>query len=154
MSARKLNRYEARERNKEIKEFHLKGEGVYLFRNNSSGTLNLPKPANNGVRVVAKNAEWEGDNYFMFLVQKNDARLVRTITSPEEQKEEIKMAEKLLVDQPDQVTVEGTLEHVVLSTDGKNKKLNEGQPVDDKDKDEAEALINEDPLDGIQILIN
>ena len=88
MSARKLNRYEARERNKEIKEFHLKGEGVYLFRNNSSGTLDLPKPANNGVRVVAKNAEWEGDNYFMFLVQKNDARLVRTITSPEEQKEE------------------------------------------------------------------
>jgi hypothetical protein len=48
--------------------------------------------------------------------------------------------------------VEGTLEHVVLSTDGKNKKLNEGQPVDDQD--EAEALINEDPLDGIQILID
>ena len=150
MSARKLSRYESRERNKEIKEFHLKGEGVYLFRNNTSGSLNLPKPANNGVKVVGKNAEWEGDNYFMFLVQKNDARLVRTITSPEEQKEEIKMAEKLLVDQPDQVTVEGTVEHVVLSTDDKNKKLNEGQPVDDQD----EALINEDPMDGIQILID
>ena len=150
MSARKLSRYESRERNKEIKEFHTRGEGVYLFRNNTSGSLNLPKPANNGVRVVGKNAEWEGDNYFMFLVQKNDARLIRTITSPEEQKEEIKMAEKLLVDQPDQVTVEGTVEHVVLSTDDKDKKLNEGQPVDDQD----EALINEDPMDGIQILID
>ena len=60
------------------------------------------------------------------------------------------MCEKLLVDQPDQVPVGGTVEHVVLSTDDKNKKLNEGQPVDDQD----EALINEDPMDGIQILID
>ncbi len=54
--------------------------------------------------------------------------------------------EKLIVDQPDRVTNEGTVEDIV---DPKVTQLNEGEPQEDLDKD---ILLVEDPMDGIEII--
>ena len=61
----KLNKYEAREYRKKKLTRALKGEGLYVYRNTSSGDLMLPKPTATGQRTVIKDAEFQGDNYFM-----------------------------------------------------------------------------------------
>ena len=55
--------------------------------------------------------------------------------------------QKLILDQPIRVTNEGTVETIV-STD---ISLNEIESINKKNK---EVLINEDPMDGIQIILN
>ena len=55
--------------------------------------------------------------------------------------------QKLILDQPSRVTNEGTVETIV-STD---ISLNEIESINKKNK---EVLINEDPMDGIQIILN
>ena len=146
MKNKRKNQYEAKAARKKKLEYHLRGEGEYLYRNNTKGTLDLPKPSLDGVRRVSVNGEWRGDNYFMQLVKKNEARLVKTIDHPERKDE---MTEKLIVDQPDAVTTEGTVEQVVV--DENEKKLNEGQPVQDSQED---VLLTEDPMDGVEIIID
>ncbi len=59
------------------------------------------------------------------------------------------MTDKLIMDQPDVVTTEGTVEQVVV--DEAEKKLNEGQPVQDSQED---VLLTEDPMDGVEIIID
>jgi hypothetical protein len=157
---RKVSRLESINAHKERLEYHQHGEGLYIFRNNTKGTLELPKPTATGVKHVPApdpargiTGEWQGDNYYMGLVRKNMARLVREIISPTQEKE-IKMKqaqEKLLLDQPDQVTTEGKVEHVVdptspaLPNAKKPKKVNESKPAADK-------LLVEDPSEGVRII--
>jgi hypothetical protein len=140
----KLNKHEAREYRKRKKAFDLRGEGLYVYRNASSDAdLMLPKPAANNVRVVGPLQEFQGDNYFMQLVESNQARLVRVLMTPEQEKD-TKMEEKLILDQPDIITEAGKVEHVVAEPE---KPLNE-TPVNDPPLQE-EVLLNEDPLDGV-----
>ena len=54
--------------------------------------------------------------------------------------------QKLILDQPDRVTNEGTVE-TIIATD---ITLNE---IDDNKKNK-EVLITEDPMDGIQVILN
>lgn len=132
-------------------EHHQKGEGLYVFRNrNKDATLSLPKPSADGKTVVGParpgvpgSGEWQGDSYFMELVRRNEAILVRTIKSPQEEQ----MMQKLILDQPDQVTSEGTIEHVV--NDENPQSLNES-PDDPKKK--PDVLLTEDPMEGVQII--
>lgn len=148
MKRKKLkNQYESKVSKKNMLEHRLRGEGEYLYRNNTKGTLKLPKDSLDGTRQVPVNGEWRGDNYFMLLVKKNEARLVKTISQPERKE----MTEKLIVDQPDVVTTQGTVEHVVV--DETQKKLNEGQPESVHGSQE-EVLLNEDPMDGVEIIID
>lgn len=153
---RKVNKLEAINAHKEKMEYHLHGEGLYIFRNNTKGTLELPKPTATGVKNIPApdpkrgiSGEWQGDNYYMGLVRKNMAKLVREIISPAQEKE-IKMKEKLLLDQPDQVTEDGKVEHVVVqnttTNNKKGKKLNENKPS------EKEKLLTEDPIEGVQVI--
>ncbi len=146
MKRKRKNQYEAKAARKKKLEHALRGEGEYLYRNNTKGTLDLPKASLDGTRRVPENGEWRGDDYFMLLVKKNEARLVKTILNPERKN---KMTDKLIMDQPDVVTTEGTVEQVVV--DEAEKKLNEGQPVQDSQED---VLLTEDPMDGVEIIID
>ena len=141
---KRLNQYESRvERDKQMEKI-LHGEGLYVYRNRTKGDLTLPKPTTSGRKVVGPGQEWQGDNYYMSLVPQ-EAILVRTIVSPQQEREQKMKEEKLLLDQPEKVTVEGTVEQVVKNP---VKKLNETPVVDPS----QEVLLTEDPMDGVQIL--
>ena len=142
---RRLNRYQREPLEKGTIETIQHGEGLFVFRNKQSGTLTLPKPTKSGIKTVPPDGEWQGDNYYMGLVKTNEASLVRTILTPEQTKEMAMNEEKLILDQPETVTAEGTVEQVV---EKKPQKLNEAAPTDPK----KDVLLTEDPMDGVEII--
>lgn len=140
----KITKIERTAEKKRIIEHRQHGEGLYLYRNrNSSASLELPKPSNDGRRWVEPNGTWEGDSYFMSMIPR-EAILVRAISEPK--KEEIKMEDRLILDQPDQVTKAGKVEH----------KLKEELPINETapeaSSEEKEKLLTEDPLSGVTII--
>ena len=64
-----IREIEIERRMKSHKE-HFAGAGRYIFENNTSGDLQLPKPATNGNRWVQKGGQFTGDSYFLQLVPK------------------------------------------------------------------------------------
>lgn len=139
----KVTRLERTNEKKRIIEHRQHGEGTYLFRNrNKAASLELPKPSNDGRKWVEPNGTWEGDSYFFTMIPEN-AVLVKTILEPK--KEETKVEEKLILDQPEQVTKSGKVEHKASP----ELPLNEAAP---EDKENQERLITEDPLAGVTIL--
>lgn len=126
------------------------GRGLFLFKNNSNASLQLPKISSDGKRWIDANQTWEGDSFFLSMIPK-EAILLETIISPDEQqkKEELVMDEKLLLDQPDQVTEEGKVEHVVAV---ESKKINENKKTSTKSK-KSKKLITEDPVGDLTIII-
>lgn len=156
---RRLNRYQAMPGQYARRTAELHGEGTYIFRNITSGDLMLTKAANDGRKSIPSKCEWEGDNYFMKHMKCGEASMVRTIETPEQEKvrkaEEEKtllesretMSEKLILDQPDQVTVEGTVEQVV--TVDAEVTLSETKD----DQPQKDVLLNEDPLEGVEIIL-
>lgn len=148
---KKVNRYEAMNIRAEKFNHHVKGEGLYIYKNGTSGILDLPKPDKNGKTSLAVNEEFEGDNYFMSLVSSGSAKIIREVMSPEEERKQMMLNEqKLILDQPNRVTTAGTVEQVVAGTQPtkKDKKLQEQIPATSP----LDVLLTEDPLDGITIL--
>lgn len=146
---KKTKRERMMERRRSIETFQ-HGEGLYLYRNRSkAATLILPKKSTDGRKTIGPDECFEGDSYFMKMVPK-EIKLVKVITSPNEETRSKMTEEKLILDQPDQVTQEGTVEHVVETP--VVIPLNEEAPVDEKKKKNAEVLLTEDPMDGIEIL--
>lgn len=160
---RKVSRLEKTQRNKELLAYHQAGSGLFVFRNRSSvGELTLPKPDADGNKVVPPRGEFKGDSYFKQLLTTNEVSLVRTIepeTKPEPSPEpetstkeqvmtEHTQNEKLILDQPDKVTTEGTVEHVVVDPEAQT--LNEDENTENTEN--KDVLLNEDPLDGVDIL--
>jgi hypothetical protein len=142
---KKLNRYEKEAHRQEKMSTALQGHGMYIFENISNGDLWLPKPDANGSKgPVPPGGKWKGDDYFHQLVKNRDAKISEILISPQVQQEQI-MQEKLLVDQPDRVTDEGVVEQILPK-----QTLNEVSPPPTS----GEKLINEDPLDGVSILLD
>ena len=56
--------------------------------------------------------------------------------------------EKLLLDQPDQISTEGTLEHVVKPSTKQTKKVKKNE----QNENTEDALLTEDPLSGVTII--
>lgn len=150
----KMNKYEKMElKNKKV-EMALKGEGLYLYENNTKGTLLLPKAMANGSRELgpvdpkrAGSGRFQGDSYFMHLVKTNELKLIQEIMPPQvlQPKEEVMNEKKLILDQPERVTSEGVVETVMVSK--KNEKMKKESKHESK-----EILLNEGPIDGIEIL--
>jgi hypothetical protein len=69
-----------------------------------------------------------------------------TTIKTEERKEEM---DKLILDQPDCVTQKGKVEHVLVQPT--KKPLNEVMPQDPSQP--GDMLINEDPMDGVEIIM-
>lgn len=158
---RKLNFYAKQNIRAKQMANALHGTGLYVFENNTQGDLNLPKPAvavfdaagnkKHNNRMVPFKGRWHGDSYFMFLVSKspNEARFIETIQEPQKEKEmEIMQNNKLILDQPDTVTTGGKVEHFEQPA----IKLNENKPKTDVGT--SEILINEDPMEGVQIILD
>jgi len=139
---KKMNRFEKMLLQKKKIEDALRGEGVYIYENNTKGDFNLPKPGQSGIKVLAPKQQFQGDSYFMSLVRSNDLRLIEVISTPENEKEN--MEKKLILDQPEKITNLGKIEHVVA--DEPIQKFNEDQV------EAPEVLINEDPMEGVEII--
>lgn len=148
----KLNKYEKKEMQHKVLEKALHGEGLFLFRNNTKGDLKLPRPTKSGLREIVKDAEFQGDDYYMQLVRQGFLRLVKVIQTPEQQRqalcEEQKMDQKLILDQPEQITEQGKIEHVIAKP-ATAQKLNETEKQKNKAPD---VLLNESP-DGFVIVV-
>ena len=149
-----ISRYEKRELNAKKMKMALDGHGLYVFENNTEGDMMLPKPTKSGQTKVGAKQQFQGDDYFMSLVRSNTCKLIRTLITPEQEKamEQAKLNEaeqKLICDQPDVVTEQGQVEYVT----GGDQQLNEG-PVDPANPEaKVDTLINEDPVDGVDIIL-
>ena len=146
MKYQKFNKYEKAQIRHDTIEKALHGEGLYLFENHTLADLTLPRPTQSGVRVVRSKTQFQGDNYYLQLVRSGHLRLIKELLTPEQERAAMHtQEEKLILDQPEIVTNQGKVEHVV---DKKIKRLNE-----DNEDDSQDVLINEEPS-GFVILGN
>jgi hypothetical protein len=140
-TTKKVTKLERTQQKKQTLDYYQKGTGLYLFRNrNASASLELPKPSKDGKKWVEPNGTWEGDSYFLSMVPK-EAVLVRALA---EENKEVKMENKLILDQPEQITRTGKVEHNVSD----DLPLNEADPREA----EKEKLLTEDPMSGVTII--
>jgi hypothetical protein len=143
-SSKNANKLERNQQKREAMDYYQSGSGLFLFRNRSKvASLELPKVSADGKKWIEPGQTWKGDSYFMSLVPR-EATLVETLT--EQKKEEVKMQDRLILDQPDQVTTAGKVEHAVVQDD---VAINEVSPHEAKTKDK---LLTEDPLAGVTII--
>lgn len=150
MKYRKFNKLEKKEVRAQVLENVLHGEGLYLYRNNTGADLTLPRPTKSGIRIVGPNKEFQGDNYYMQLVRQGFLRLVKELQSPESEqtKTEVNMSQdKLILDQPDMITEQGKVEHVVSKP---VEKMNETQQDAEAKPD---VLLNEGPVEGGFVIV-
>lgn len=150
MKYRKFNKFEKKEVRAQALENALHGEGLYLYRNNTKADLTLPRPTKSGIRIVGPNREFQGDNYYMQLVKQGILRLVKELQSPEKEQSQVEVKkmseEKLILDQPDMVTEQGKVEHVVSSP---LEKINETK----EDSKKPDVLLNEGPVEGGFVIV-
>lgn len=111
----------------------------FLFENHTNGDLILPRPTHKGIRIVPPKQRFEGDEYYLPL---RDVRLIEILSENSED-----TMDKLITEQPPLVTNEGTVEFVKQG-DGVSQ-FNETTP---HNEDMPEVLLNESPLDGIEIV--
>ena len=126
---------------------HFAGAGRYIFENNTSGDFKLEKPAMNGASWLRKDAQFTGDSFFLKFVPK-DLKLISVLVDASQEKINESTESKLILDQPDTVTKSGKVEHV--STSEEDSQLNDST----ENKNEHEILLNEDPMDGIDIILD
>ena len=136
---KRLNRRDRKQQKRDQCAFNMAGKGLFVFENNTSGDLQLPKATNSGRRDVKKGEQFAGDDYFFGMVKSHDLRFIKTLS------EEPTMEKKLILDQPSVVTTDGMVEFVQI--DKTKQKLNENDPR--KKANTCDMLLTEDPLSGI-----
>ena len=130
----------------------LNGTGLFLFKNKTNASLQLPKKSSDGKVWVEPNQTWRGDSFFLKMITQ-EAVLVETIESPNQTEEANMSEEKLILDQPDQITTDGKLEHIVsnepavLTEETKKKKKTKTES-----KNKENKLLTEDPIAGVTII--
>ncbi len=147
---KRMNKYERRNERQQKMAEALKGEGIYLYENNTPGDLILPKPTKSGIRTISQGRQFQGDSYYLQLVRNNQLKLIKEILSPEQERIQMAYPQKLILDQPDTVTAKGTVEHLLPAEPP--KPLNEQQPSKKANHHSSDVLINEDPMAGIVII--
>lgn len=157
MLRKKLNRFERRVEQKTKAANSIAGTGLFVYENNTNGHLTLPKPTASGQRVVGPKEQFQGDSYFMGLVKppNNLLRFVKTIVNEDHLPKTTSIMEttdmneqKLILDQPDRVTSEGTVEQIV-NKQQPIQKLNDAVA----EKTKQEVLLTEEPMDGVEIIL-
>lgn len=175
MKYRKMNKYEKKEEKSQKLANDLAGDGLYLFRNNTESEMTLPRPTRSGLRFVQPKAEFQGDNYYMQMVRTGLLRLVETLQTPDQQaavksaesanvvhEDEVQLheqqesninegnmtEEKLILDQPETITQQGQVEHVV-NNNTPIRKLNE-----ESDEQPEDVLLNEGPCDDGFVIVD
>lgn len=131
------------------------GTGLMIFENNTDGDLKLPKATDSGIRTVGPRKRFQGDSYFLKWVGSplNLLKLVEVVVPQMtfQQIQEQNMAnEKLLLDQPDTITHQGKIEHVVAQPGQPAQPIND---TTDPTLKRPDILLTEDPLDGVEIIL-
>ncbi len=141
---KKMNRYEKRQMQSDNLKAALAGKGLYLYENNSDADLTLPRPTNSGRREIGPREQFQADDYFLQLVRTGNLKLIKELQSPNQEEATMEKEEKLILDQPDTVTNEGTVENVAQP----------GEPCSEGDAccgggtgNQPDVLINESPAD-------
>lgn len=160
----RLSRYERREVHEEKLKNDMGGTGVYIYENNTDADLKLPKPTGSGIRTVGPRKRFQGDSYFLSWVG-NPMNLLKLIeevvpkmtfqelqdhrAAQDQLLEEEAMAneKRLVLDQPDCITQHGKVERVVVEP---QQALNDNT---DRNQKKPEVLLNENPLDGVEIIL-
>ena len=157
-----MNRIERHDAYKTKLESALFGEGLFEYRNQTKGDLYLQKPAKDGRRQIPPGGTFQGDSYFKNkegilhtkTIQSVDAARAEKLKENNSILEESTMSEeKLIVDQPEQVTSEGAVEHV-KKTPEPVKPLNEQKPHVEGQQERKDVLLNDAPISGVEILLN
>jgi hypothetical protein len=151
MKYRKFNKYEKKANQHQHLVDSLKGSGKYRYQNSSNNAeLTLPRPTASGLRKVGPGAKFLGDDYYMQLVRTGELRLIEVLQTPEQEKA-VMDQEKLILEQPETVTVAGPVEQVVVQkSPPRAKPLRETQSAPSP---EAPALLNEGPADDGFIIV-
>ncbi len=153
----KIDKYTLREMKRKKREEALKGDGEYLFVNNTRGDLTLlknpiksPNPAN--PCVVPPGQTFVGDSYFLNLQRSGEVRLIEVLKPEVSERTDIMEEKKLILDQPNRFTNDGQTEHVAPQDNP--EPLTENQPQQQKPPTPPkDTLITEDPLEGVEILL-
>jgi len=154
MKRKKPNRYERRQIQEQRVKESLSGSGVYIYENNSDGDLSLPKPTQSGVRSVGPRKRFQGDSYYMRWVGPplNLLRLIEEVlpqTKETDNKEKEMSEKKLILEQPDIINNQGKVEHVLVDQTPQQA-LNDSTDANEK---KPEVLLNESPVDGVEIIL-
>lgn len=150
----KLNKFEKRKVQEERLKNNMGGTGIYIYENNTDADLSLPKPTTSGARTIGPRKRFQGDSYYMSWVGSpmNLLKLIEEVvpkTSPiHEQKEQTMSEKKLILDQPDTITAHGKTEQVV--PESPTQQFNDTTNPEAKN---ADVLLNESPIDGVQIIL-
>ena len=149
----------AREQRIKAHNDYFAGSGRYIFENNTTGDFQLPKPASNGNKWVKKGGQFTGDSFFLKMVPR-ELKLIEVLVDANHQENINESASsKLILDQPDTINTIGKVEHVVESQE--DTQLNDS--TENKDEHEGscscetcsdQMLLNEDPMDGVDIIID
>lgn len=115
---------------------------LHIFENHHDYDLILPKPAHKNLTIVKPKSKFFAQKDFLEYVKVGMIRYIGP-----HQKEEILVENKLILDQPNIVTTEGTVEHVAAGQSCKKKVLKEGEG-----EKLDEVLLVESPSAGIKII--
>ena len=149
----KIDKFTLREMKRQKREDALKGDGEYLFVNNTRGELTLlKKPIKSPIPMhpclIPMGQTFVGDSYFLNMMKTGEIRLIEVLKPAENERTGIMEEKKLILDQPSRFTNAGQTEHVA-PTEGP-KTLIENKPAA---KPAVDKLITEDPLEGVEILL-
>jgi len=149
---KRLTRSEKKKNRIEKLESDMKGSGLFVFENNTNADLKLPKITQSGTRSIGARQRFQGDSYYLSWVGpplgllKLVEEIIPKDNSTKKTEENRTMNEnKLILDQPDIVTTKGKVEHVVSQP---NQILSDSNL---NGETSPEVLLNEGPLDGVEI---
>jgi hypothetical protein len=127
---------------------HVDGDIIYTFENHRKHDLSLPRKSFDNKGLIPPRGKFKGDAYFLMLLKTGDVRLVSSEPYISESKKETDM-QKLILEQPNKVTIQGTTESVVVEVPVQQKLNETPQKVNQLAPD---VLLVENPLDGIDII--
>ena len=131
---------------------YMSGSGVFVYENNTDADLNLPKPTSTGTRTIGPRKRFQGDSYYLTWVGSpmNLLRFIEEIVPKDNPLKTLNESEtnkmndnKLILDQPEIVTSQGQVEHVVVNE----------SPDQDSSEKKTEILLNESPIEGLEIIL-
>lgn len=148
---KRLTRSEKKEQRAKKLESDMKGSGLFVFENNTDADLKLPKITLSGTRSVRARERFQGDSYYLSWVGPPTGllRLIEVLipvdNSNKQEEKNVMNETKLILDQPDIVTTKGKVEHVISQP---NQVLSDSNL---NGETSPEVLLNEGPLDGVEI---
>lgn len=138
---------------------NLESKTLYIFENNKTWDYSLPKKSLCGRKIIPPRGRFKGDEYFLQFVRSGDIKLVEAIAPKVNPPESVNKLnentnqgdkmEKLILDQPDKVTVQGKTESVVVNTNPNNKVIKDHNTSNQPQED---VLLVENPMAGIDII--